>query len=199
MNKSESKYFNTAIRFNKALLSLLEKKSFEYITIREICETAEVNRSTFYLHYENTSDLLKETIAYALESFTGYFSVDTESITSKFADSNLQDLKYIDDKYLHPYLRFIKENQRLFQSALSQPEAFSSKEIFQRLFDNIFSPILDRFHYPKDEQNYVMMFYLNGLTASIMEWLKDDCRKSIEDISEIIRYCIYGTKNQVFI
>ena len=192
MNKSESKYFNTAIRFNKALLSLLEKKSFEYITIREICETAEVNRSTFYLHYENTSDLLKETIAYAIESFTEYFSVDTESITSKFADSNLQDLKYIDDKYLHPYLRFIKENQRLFQSVLSQPEVFSSKEIFQRLFDNIFSPILDRFHYPKDEQNYVMMFYLNGLTAIIMEWLKDDCRKSIEDISEIIRYCIYG-------
>ena len=192
MNKSESKYFNTAIRFNKALLSLLEKKSFEYITIREICETAEVNRSTFYLHYENTSDLLKETIAYAIESFTEYFSVDTESITSKFADSNLQDLKYIDDKYLHPYLRFIKENQRLFQSVLSQPEAFSSKEIFKRLFDNIFSPILDRFHYPKDEQNYVMMFYLNGLTAIIMEWLKDDCRKSIEDISEIIRYCIYG-------
>ena len=95
MNKSESKYFNTAIRFNKALLSLLEKKSFEYITIREICETAEVNRSTFYLHYENTSDLLKETIAYAIESFTEYFSVDTESITSKFADSNLQDLKYM--------------------------------------------------------------------------------------------------------
>ena len=66
MNKSRSKYFNTAVRFDKALLSLLEKKPFEYITIREICETAEVNRSTFYLHYENTSDLLKETTAYVL-------------------------------------------------------------------------------------------------------------------------------------
>ena len=47
MNKSESKYFNTAIKFDKALLSLLEKKPFEYITISEICEKAEVNRSTF--------------------------------------------------------------------------------------------------------------------------------------------------------
>ena len=56
MNKSESKYFNTAVRFDKALLSLLETKPFEYITISEICEKAEVNRSTFYLHYENTSD-----------------------------------------------------------------------------------------------------------------------------------------------
>ena len=77
MNKSESKYFNTAVRFDKALLSLIEKKPFEYITISEICEKAGVNRSTFYLHYENTRDLLKETISYILDSFTSYFNVCT--------------------------------------------------------------------------------------------------------------------------
>jgi len=192
MNKSESKYFNTAIRFNRALLSLLEKKPFEYITISEICEKAEVNRSTFYLHYENTSDLLKETILYVLDNFTSYFSVDVKSITTKFANCDLQDLKFVNEKYLHPYLSFIKENQRVFSAVLSQPTAFDSKAIFQRLFDNIFKPILDRFHYPRDEQNYVMMFYLNGITAIIMEWLKDGCSKSIEDISAIIQSCIYG-------
>ena len=61
MNKNESKYFNTAIKMDKALITLLEKKDFEYITIKEICDTAGVNRSTFYLHYENTFDLLQET------------------------------------------------------------------------------------------------------------------------------------------
>ena len=192
MNKSESKYFNTAVRFDKALLSLLEKKPFEYITISEICETAEVNRSTFYLHYENTSDLLKETTAYVLDNFASYFSVDAESIITKFTDCDLQDLKFVNEKYLHPYLSFIKENQRVFSAVLLQPTVFDSKAIFRRLFDNIFKPILDRFHYPRDEQNYVMMFYLNGITAIIMEWLKDGCQKSIEDISAIIRVCIYG-------
>jgi len=192
MNKSESKYFNTAVRFDKALLSLLERKPFAYITIREICETAGVNRSTFYLHYENTSDLLKETTAYVLGNFTSYFSVDAERITVKFSDCDLQDLKFVNEKYLHPYLSFIKENQRVFSAVLSQPTAFDSKTIFQRLFDNIFKPILDRFHYPKDQQNYVMLFYLNGITAIITEWLKDGCQKSIEDISAIIHICIYG-------
>lgn len=192
MNKSESKYFNTAVRFDNALLYLLEKKPFEYITIREICETAEVNRSTFYLHYENTSDLLNETIGYMIDQFTSYFTVDTESITAKFTDCELQDLKFIKDKYLFPYLSFIKENQRVFTAVLSRPADFDSNIIFQRLFDNIFVPILDRFNYPKDEQNYVMMFYLNGITAIITEWLKDDCKKSIEDISAIIHHCVYG-------
>ena len=192
MNKSESKYFNTAVKFDKALLSLLERKPFEYITVSEICEKAGVNRSTFYLHYENTRDLLKETIAYILDSFTSYFDVNAENITSRFANCDLSELNYINEKYLYPYLLFIKENRRVFFAVLSQPITFDSNIIFQRLFDNIFSPILDRFHYPRDEQNYVMMFYLNGITAIITEWLKDDCKKSIEEISIIIRYCIFG-------
>ena len=192
MNKAESKYFNTALRFDKALLSLLEKKPFGYITISEICEEAGVNRSTFYLHYENTADLLKEATAYVLDDFASYFSVDMESITSKYANCDLQELNFINEKYLHPYLSFIKENQRLFAAVLSQPTTFDSKAIFQRLFDNVFNPILDRFHYPRDEQQYVMMFYLNGITAIITEWLKEDCQKSIADISKIIYYCIFG-------
>ena len=192
MNKAESKYFNTAVRFDKALLSLLEKKPFEYITISEICEDAGVNRSTFYLHYENTADLLKEATTYVLDNFASYFSVDMESIASKYENCDLQELNFINEKYLHPYLSFIKENQRLFAAVLSQPTVFESKAIFQRLFDDVFNPILDRFHYPRDEQCYVMMFYLNGITAIITEWLKEDCRKSIEDISSIIHYCIFG-------
>jgi hypothetical protein len=125
-----------------------------------------------------------------LENFNSYFSVDAESITSKFANCDLEDLKFVNEKYLYPYLLFIKENQRVFSAVLSQPSAFDSKSIFQRLFDNIFKPILDRFHYPRDEQNYVMLFYVNGITAIITEWLKDGCKKSIEDISKIIYYCV---------
>ena len=194
LNKSESKYFNTAVRFDKALLSLLEKKPFEYVTISELCEEAGVNRSTFYLHYENMADLLREAISYVIENFTSYFSVDMENITSKYANCDLQELNFINEIYLHPYLAFVKENQRLFLAVLSQPTTFDSKLIFQKLFDNIFKPILDRFHYPTDEQKYVMMFYLNGITAIISEWLNDDCQKSIEDISCIIHYCIFGRK-----
>ena len=62
MNKSESKYFNTAIRMDKAFLELLEQKDFAFITVKEICKKAEVNRSTFYLHYETIDDLLSESM-----------------------------------------------------------------------------------------------------------------------------------------
>ena len=40
MNRSESRYFATAARMDEAFLTLLAKKDFEYITIKEICEVA---------------------------------------------------------------------------------------------------------------------------------------------------------------
>lgn len=69
INKSESKYFNTALKMDKAFLELLSQKDFVFITVKEICEKAGVNRSTFYLHYETVADLLSESADYVYEQF----------------------------------------------------------------------------------------------------------------------------------
>ena len=195
MNKSESKYFNTAIRFDKALISLLEEKPFEYITIKEICEKAGVNRSTFYLHYENLSDLLSEATEFILDNFTASFSADRKSIVFDISAADLNSLNFINSQYLHPYLSYVRENRRFFITVLSRPEAFNTAALYKRLFDNIFDPILDRFHYPEEDRQFVMMFYLNGITAVISEWLRSDCSKSINEITSLIQYCIFGRSN----
>lgn len=192
MNKSQSKYFHTAIRFDQALLSLLEKKPFDFITIREICKEAGVNRSTFYLHYENTCNLLEETLKYVIDEFISYFSVDTMATETNYADCDVKQLIFINEQYLHPYLLYVKEHQQVFGAALSQPLVFNTDVLFKRLFDHIFNPILERFQYPVGERKYVMMFYLNGITAILKEWIQDNCQKSIDEISEIICHCIFG-------
>ena len=195
MNKSESKYFNTAKKMDKALISLLEEKSFEYITVSEICKRAEVNRSTFYLHYENTVDLLNETARFLLDDFAAYFNVDVENITNKFKKNSLDELNFISDEYLHPYLSYIKENRIVFSTVLLHSVSFGFNEIFQRLYDNIFNPILERYNYPATDRKYAMMFYLNGITAIVTEWLKDGCEKTIQEVSQIIYGCIFGREN----
>lgn len=73
MNKSESKYFNTALRIDEALIALLEEKDLEYITVKEICQRAGVNRSTFYLHYDTVADLVNETAEMVNQRFLSYF------------------------------------------------------------------------------------------------------------------------------
>lgn len=192
MNKSESKYFNTAVKMDRALIRLLEKKSFEYISISEVCKEAGVNRSTFYLHYENICDLLEETMQYMIDSFLSYFPVDMELITLNFTCSRLNELNYITEEYLNPYLSFIKENHRIFSTALLNSKVFGFEKIFNRMYTNIFEPILQRFNYPVDDRKYVMIYYLSGINAVVTQWIKDDCVKPINNISRIIQECIFG-------
>ena len=192
MTKAESKYFNTSVKMSDALLDLLKTKPFAYITISEICKKAGVNRSTFYLHYENTADLLAETGQRLLDDFRSYFMVDTAALTAHFADCEGKELNFITEEYLHPYLSYIRDNRHVFATILKHANSFHFDAVFQRLFQHVFDPILHRFGYPAEERKYVMMFYLSGINALVLEWLKDGCRKSIEEVSHIIRECIFG-------
>ena len=177
-----------------ALISLLKKKPFEYITVSEICETAGVNRSTFYLHYETIGDLLCETARYLINDFLSYFSNDVKSISFNLTDCELDELIFIRDKYLTPYLIYIKEHKDVFGTMLSHVHTFGFEDVYKRMFENIFNPILDRFHYPPEDRKYVMMYYLNGINALVLEWLKDDCGKTVDEVSKMISVCIYGLK-----
>lgn len=197
MNKSESKYFNTAMKMDLALIELLKKKPIEYISVSELCKTAGVNRSTFYLHYENIGDLLNETARYMIDGFLSYFTEDTQSIAFNLADCGLDELNFINDTYLIPYLTYIKENKELFRTALSEVKVFGFESVYKRMFDAVFNPILERFNYPVENRKYVMMYYLNGINAVNLEWLKDGCEKPIEEIAEIIKICILGLNSEM--
>ena len=195
MNKNESKYFNTAIRMDEALITLLEKKDFEYITIKEICDTAGVNRSTFYLHYENTSDLLKETTKYILDKHFSYFSADTKNITERFKNCEPQDLVFITSEYITPYLTFIKENKRIFRVSIKQFHSMNMDEVYGKMFTHIFNPILERFHVPEAERCYVIKFYLTGVFAIIMEWLDRNCSDDMKKVIKVIIDCVLGDRS----
>ena len=116
MNKNESKYFNTALLMDEALLQLLEKKDFAFISVKEICQKAGVNRSTFYLHYENTNELLEETIERLNERFVSSFPKDLiHTFKGKILTSK---------EFLTPYLIFVKENKRAYKLIHQKPELF---------------------------------------------------------------------------
>ena len=47
----------TSAMLQHALMSLILEKRYEAITIKDICDAADVGRSTFYAHYKNKDDL----------------------------------------------------------------------------------------------------------------------------------------------
>ena len=186
MNKFESKYFNTASLMDEALLILLEKKDFDYITVNEICKQAGVNRSTFYLHYESTSDLLEECIENMNKNFLNSFDETYKDAFNKIKNGDLEELNFITPKYLIPYLNYVKENTKIYKVAISKPKIMKSHEKFEGLYENIINPILDRYNLDNKKRKYVVNFYIKGIEAIINEWIKNDCSDDVDFIIDLL-------------
>lgn len=197
MNRSESRYFSTAAKMDEALINLLEKKDFEYITVKEVCEKAGVNRSTFYLHYENTRDLLQEATQYLLDRFWSYFPESRMGLAGQIRHAELEELVFVTEEYLRPYLRYIRENRRMMKTVMKQASSFGFEGIYRRLFSHIFDPILERFGCPEEERGYRMYFYLSGISAVVMKWVEADCAQEDEWIGNIIVQCVLAGSDTI--
>lgn len=190
LNKSESKYFNTAARMDEAFLALLEKKDFAYITVKEICEKAGVNRSTFYLHYETMGDLLNESVQYMNEQFLSYMQHDAAAFITKLRDCPLEELYLITPEYLTPYLGYIKSHRRLFRTAMENARILQAEDTYGKMFRHVFIPILERYQVPEQDRIYIMAFHIRGLMAIVTEWLKGDCSDSIAHVIAVMEQCV---------
>ena len=67
--KSDARVRYTQHALKQALLTLLKEKSVNKITVKEVCELAELNRATFYSHYSDCFALLEAIENELLEAF----------------------------------------------------------------------------------------------------------------------------------
>ena len=178
MNRQESKYFNTASLMVEALLLLLESKEFDRITVKEICQKAGVNRTTFYLHYDSMNDLLDEAVSMINDRFKQHLS----SIPA--GDPSREILT--SEKYLRPYLNFIRENMRAYRVIHLKDQLFRSQKTFESFYRTIFAPAMTHFGVSEADQPYVFAFYSQGTVAIIGKWLEGGCRDEIDRIIELI-------------
>lgn len=196
MKKSESRYFNTALRMDQAFLKLLEQKDMEYITVKEICEAAGVNRSTFYLHYETIGELLAESLQYMNEQFLEHMKLRGEVFVSRIRDCPLDELYLVTPAYLTPYLEYIAQNKRLFRTALKNSGSLGLDRIYSRMMRHVFTPILERFQIAEPDRPYMVAFYIHGLMAILSEWLKHDCADSIPHVCAVMEQCVMGERGK---
>lgn len=185
MNKNESKYFYTAELMNEALLLLLEKKDIEFITVTEITRKAGVNRSTFYLHYENIYELLEETLANMNKKFLNSFQVKTPIEIKSKTEAFL-----ITDELLVPYLNFVKTNKRVLKLIGKKPHLFNSQNAYKQMYDTVFYPAISHFVSRETEKIYKLEFFTSGVSAIIHKWLELDCVTEIDDLIKIIKSCV---------
>ena len=185
MKKNESKYFYSSELMNQALLELLEKKDVEFITVTEIAKKAGVNRSTFYLHYDNIYELLEETVERLHKEFIGSFEEKTPpKISSK------EDAFLITEKHLVPYLNFCKKNRRALKLVHQKPHLFQKNAVRKGMYDKIFYPAISQFVCEENQKIYILEFFTEGVVGIVYKWIDLDCVTPIEEVVEIIKNCV---------
>lgn len=70
----------------ESLLDLINEKPYAKITVAELCRKAEITRSTFYLHFDNLTDVLNAVIDDALSLSSSTNMVDFEKDEFSFED-----------------------------------------------------------------------------------------------------------------
>ena len=167
---------NTKKRIQDGLLTLLQKKQINQITVKELTELVDVNRGTFYFHYSDVYDLL-----YKIED---RFFNDFNTLL------NGKELKNSDDMY--PYLveifSFLEKNSNMCR-------IFFSENCDMKFFNNIKALVNDRcFAFwrasseKSNDQRAVLYnaFVVSGCVGLMKRWLEDDFAETPEEISQIV-------------
>ena len=69
--KNDRRVRYTRMMLKKSLLEILQEKPIDRISVKELCERADVNRSTFYVHYGSPQELLDNIRQEMLEEIRG--------------------------------------------------------------------------------------------------------------------------------
>ena len=132
------------------------------------------------------NDLLEETIKSLNLSFNSHFK-SKENENTIISKENLEDLLLINDDNLIPYLNFIKENKNIYKVLKTHPQLFNANKTYDQMFRKLFVPIMNRFGLDEKWHKYLMDFYISGLTSIVFDWVYDDCKIPVQEVSDFIK------------
>lgn len=160
MTKVDRRILKTQESLKNAVIELMSEKKFDEITIRDIADTANVNRGTIYLHYQDKYDLLDKLIE-------AHFN-ELENMDKWACEMNWTDA-------LVPYFEYFEENFLFFSTMLASQENKGAPSSFRsRLLASFmegFKGEIDR----ESDRNMelsedVMLQYAGTAYVGIIEW-----------------------------
>lgn len=144
----------------EAILELMEQKPIASISVTDVCRSADVNRSTFYVYYRKPSDILDEIeneLFSRMPELSDIINIDNDTAFIK------QNTELFD---------YIRENGRIFRTLLFD----SDNSGFHR---KLIQKVLDKYSYIEPIYDdgfdlYRRLFAANGAVGMMCQWIKDD-------------------------
>lgn len=170
------RFYKTKQRIIQGMVTLLEKKNFEEITVKDICASAAISRSGFYLHYDDKYDLVEKS---QLE-----IMAHANSLLASIPQTHLTKEQFM----LH-MLAYLQQEGRLLALLLSD----HGSPVIQQQVKNVFKKnaienVISHFSIQIDsdlEQKYFVAFFSNAWFGILQEWINSGQQESPQQLVKI--------------
>ena len=179
-NAVNSSVRRTRKALRDSLIELMKERSILHISVKDICDTADVGRSTFYAYYKDQFDLLRQIEE---QSFT-----DTALIMQKYEGtkkiSNQDVINLFED-----LLQYTADNSNSTQALLSENgDIVFQKRIMHKCFEWLHRGWSLYSNEAPDAKTvgYYSVYWMSGALALIQKWLKDGMDTPVPDMAKML-------------
>ena len=180
-SKTDPRVENTRNALHHAFFVLVQTKPISNITVTDLCAHADINRSTFYLHYRDVLQLIDDIETHLLEQM----------------GEQLKHVHSIDQAAeLLIQLKHAPETQNLFRALLApsgDPRFLQrlndlSLELFKHWWQGRFPAI------QADRARLLFQYNVYGIVALIASWMQDESQSlSAQDVVSMINDLMFST------
>lgn len=155
-----------------ALLSLLLEKGWDELSVQDICDCADIGRSTFYLHFPSKEELLRGSLDDLRGALNSHADAD--------ADADAVCMRPL--AFVHGLLEHLYEQRRLCRSIFGRRSAHTVQVRFREMVTKLVADNLAAFA-PAGWQRDAAVHYLAGALVEMLAWWIDS--RPMRPIDEI--------------
>lgn len=170
----------TRMVLKESLMTLLQEKQIFSITVKEICELSDINRSTFYAHYDNPFDLLEQIEQELID--------DLNSFLSSYNFSKEDEALNMTEKLIEYFATKQKECQIL----LSKNSHSSFEQNIRDIAKQYIMQNRKQIGIDYETSQYVSAFIIKGSIEVMKVWLHNNMDTSPKEIAKLIIHLSNG-------
>jgi len=166
--------YNTKKSLAESLKKAMRKKPFSKITVSEIINDCDVNRKTFYYHFEDIYALLK-----------WMFEEEAIEVVKNF------DLLVHYEEAIRFVMNYVDENDYIISCAYDSIGRDEMKRFFYTDFVGVVTAVIneaqEKMNLKTDPEfkMYAAKFYTEAIAGMLLDWVKE---KDKSDREQIVRY-----------
>ena len=156
----------------RALKELMQEKSFEKISISDICAKCDMNRKSFYYHFIDKYDLVN-------------WIFDTEFI------STIQSVMHEDAwTVIHAICDLLYDNRGFYKKALQIQGQNSFQEHFQEMMFSVISNRIENLCGIDKSSVFLINFFTDAIVATFKRWLLKNAEMTPDDFIIELKKCL---------